>query len=172
MVSCLTSQKPASLSQERICSDMCTCCHTEIEVVNRSFYLTQSQYTDTGPSFSADPVSPGAWQGSHWSTKFLSHWDDSTRKNPHGASGNRNLEISSWISKAAGEPYFIRPESATGTPVHLTSLPSPFSVFACMMVVHSPGPVPVLTAACKLSITTEKEKESAALRASGRSSGQ
>ena len=43
------------------------CCHTEIEVAHQTFYLTQSQYTDTGPtSPSADPITPGAWQGSHW----------------------------------------------------------------------------------------------------------
>ena len=45
-----------------------TCCHTEIEVADQTFNLTQSQYTDTGPtSPSADPITPGAWQGSHWS---------------------------------------------------------------------------------------------------------
>ena len=34
----------------------------------KTFYLTQSQYTDTGPtSPSVDPITPGAWQGSHWS---------------------------------------------------------------------------------------------------------
>ena len=32
------------------------------------FYLTQSQYTDTGPaSPCTDPITPGAWQGSRWS---------------------------------------------------------------------------------------------------------
>ena len=67
-VGCLTSQQQASVSQGRICSDNCTCCHTEIEVADPTFYLTQSQYTDTGPtSPSADPITPGAWQGSHWS---------------------------------------------------------------------------------------------------------
>ena len=70
-----------SVSQRRICSDNCTCCHTEIEVADPTFYLTQSQYTDTGPtSPSADPNAPGAWQGSHWSANFLSHWYDSTPK--------------------------------------------------------------------------------------------
>ena len=60
-----------SVSQGRICSDNFTCCHTEIEVADPTFYLTQSQYTDTGPtSPSADPMSPGAWQGSHWSANF------------------------------------------------------------------------------------------------------
>ena len=71
MVGCLTSQQQASVSQGRICSDKFTCCHTEIEVADQTFYLTQSQYTDTGPtSPSADPITPGAWQGSHWSANF------------------------------------------------------------------------------------------------------
>ena len=71
-VGCLTSQQQASVSQGRICSDNLTCCHTEIEAADQTFYLTQSQYTDTGPiSPSADPITPGAWQGSHWSASFL-----------------------------------------------------------------------------------------------------
>ena len=61
-VGCLTSQQQASVSQGRICSDNFACCHTEIEVADQTFYLTQSQYTDTGPtSPSADPITPGAW---------------------------------------------------------------------------------------------------------------
>ena len=61
LVGCLTSQRNAGVSQGRICSDKFTCCHTEIEVADPSFYLTQSQYTDTGPaSPSADPITPGA----------------------------------------------------------------------------------------------------------------
>ena len=71
LVGCLTSQQQASVSQGRICSDNFTCCHTETEVADPTFYLTQSQYTDTGPtSPSADPITPGAWQGSHWSANF------------------------------------------------------------------------------------------------------
>ena len=67
-VGCLTSQQHASVSQGRICTDNFTCCHTEIEVADPTFHLTQSQYTDTGPTNpSADPITPGAWQGSHWS---------------------------------------------------------------------------------------------------------
>ena len=67
LVGCLTSQQHASVSQGRICSDDCTCCHTETESADPTFYLTQSQYIDTGPtSPSADPITPGAWQGSHW----------------------------------------------------------------------------------------------------------
>ena len=48
LVGCLTSQQQASVSQGRICSDNYTCCHTEIEVADQTFYLTQTQYTDTG----------------------------------------------------------------------------------------------------------------------------
>ena len=71
LVGCLTSQQQASVSQGRICTDNFTCCHTEIEVADPTFYLTQSQYTDTGlTSPSADPITPGAWQGSHWSANF------------------------------------------------------------------------------------------------------
>ena len=71
LVGCLTSQQHASVSQGRICSDNFTCCHTEIEVADQTFYLTQSQYTDTGlTSPSADPITPGAWQGSHWSANL------------------------------------------------------------------------------------------------------
>ena len=80
LVGCLTSQQHASVSQGRVCSDNCTCCHTEIEVADQTFHLTQSQYTDTGPtSPSTDPITPGAWQGSHW-YQCLSHWYDSTPK--------------------------------------------------------------------------------------------
>ena len=67
----VSSQQQASVSQGRICSDNLTCCHTEIEVADPTFYLTQSQYTDTGPtSPSADLIAPGAWQGSHWNANF------------------------------------------------------------------------------------------------------
>ena len=61
LVGCLTSQQHASVSQGRFCSDNFTCCHTEIEVADQTFHLTQSQYTDTGlTSPSADPITPGA----------------------------------------------------------------------------------------------------------------
>ena len=81
-VGCLTSQQHASVSQGWICSDNCTCCHAEIEVAIQTFHLTQSQYTDTGPtSPSAYPITPGAWQGSHWSANFeVTDQYDSTQK--------------------------------------------------------------------------------------------
>ena len=57
-------------------------CHTEVEAADQTFYLTQSQYTDTGlTSPSVDPITPGTCQGSHWSANILSHWYDSTPKN-------------------------------------------------------------------------------------------
>ena len=64
-------RQQASVSQGRICSDNFTCSHTEIEVADPTFYLTQSQYTDNGStSPSADPITSGAWQGSLWSANF------------------------------------------------------------------------------------------------------
>ena len=92
-VGCLTSQQQASVSQGRICSDNFTCCHTEIEVADQTFYLTQSQYTDTGPtSPSADPRTPGAWQGSQWSANLEVTGMTRPRKNPV-ASGIRTLDL-------------------------------------------------------------------------------
>ena len=46
-----------------ICFHQCTCCHTEVQVADRTCYLTQSWCTDTGPtSPSTDPISqaPGS----------------------------------------------------------------------------------------------------------------
>ena len=92
-VGCLTSQRHASVSQGRICSDNVTCCHTETEVADQTFYLTQSQCTDTGPtSPSADPITPGAWQGSHWSANFSVTGMTRPRKNP-GRSGIRTRDL-------------------------------------------------------------------------------
>ena len=57
LVGCITSQQQASVSHGRVCTDNFTCCHTEIQIADQTFYLTQSQYTDTGPtSPSADPI--------------------------------------------------------------------------------------------------------------------
>ena len=93
LVGCLTSQQHASVSQGRICSDNFTCCHTEIKVAAPTFYLTQSQYTDTGPtSPTAGPITPGAWQGSHWSANFRVTGMTRPRKNP-GSSGIRTRDL-------------------------------------------------------------------------------
>ena len=100
VVGCLTSQQQAGVSQGRICLDNFTCCHTEIEVADQTFYLTQSQYTDTGPtSPSADPIAPGVWQGSHWSANFEVTGMTGPRNNP-GASGIRTRESSALEADA------------------------------------------------------------------------
>ena len=71
LVGCLASKQHASVSQGQICTDNFTCCHTEREAADQTFYLTQSQYTNTvQTSPSADLITPGAWQGSHWSANF------------------------------------------------------------------------------------------------------
>ena len=49
-VGCLASQQHAGVSQGWICSDNFMLCHTETEVADQTFHLTQSQYTDTGPT--------------------------------------------------------------------------------------------------------------------------
>ena len=60
LVACLTSQQHASVSQGRIYLDNCKCCHTKTEVADQTFFLIQSQYTDTEPtSPSADPKQNG-----------------------------------------------------------------------------------------------------------------
>ena len=95
-VGCSTSQQHASVSQGRICSDNCTCCHTETELADHIFHLTQSQYTDTGQtSPSTDPITPGAWQGSHCRADFSVTGMTRPRKNL-AASGiqTRDLPLS------------------------------------------------------------------------------
>ena len=106
-VGCLTSQQHASVSQLRICTDNFTCCHTEIEVADPTFYLTQSQYTDTGPtSPSADPITPGAWQGSHWSANFSVTGMTRPRKIPSqagfepGTFRSRGGRLNHWANEA------------------------------------------------------------------------
>ena len=92
-VGCLTSKQHASVSQGRICSDSFTCCHTEMQVADQTFYLTQSHYTDTGPtSPSADLLTPGTWQGSPWSANFEVTGMTQSRKNP-GASRIRTQDL-------------------------------------------------------------------------------
>ena len=48
-VGCLTSQQHASVSQGRICSNNFTCCHTDTEVADQTFHLTQSILTTCRP---------------------------------------------------------------------------------------------------------------------------
>ena len=72
VVVCWLLNVPATccVSQGRLSSDKLKCCHIEIEVPDQTFNLTQSQYTDTGPtSPNADPTTD-ARQSSHWSASF------------------------------------------------------------------------------------------------------
>ena len=63
---CLTSQQHGSVSQGRICSDKSTCHHTQKKVTGQTCHLTQSQYTDTGPtSPSVVPLTSGSMQDNH-----------------------------------------------------------------------------------------------------------
>ena len=104
------------VSQGRICSDKCTCCHSEIEDADQTFHLTQSQYTDTGPtSPSADGITQGAWQGSHLSAIILSYWYYLTRKNPV-ASGIRTPDLP-LSGRESGERFSNLPH-LRWTPCH------------------------------------------------------
>ena len=85
------------------------CCHSETDVADQTFYLTQSQYTDTGSiSPSADAITPGAWQGSHWRTSF---------------------SVTALIrpGKRSTAKMGIEPRSAAHEAGHLTSTSSPSS---------------------------------------------
>ena len=91
LVGCITSQQHTSVSQGRICLDNLTCCHTETEVADQTFHLTQSQYTDTGPtSPSTDPLTPGRVATGVPFFKSLV-WQDSG-KNP-GVRGIRTRDL-------------------------------------------------------------------------------
>ena len=87
------------------------------EVADQTFYLTQSQYTDTEPtSPSADPISPGAWQGSHWSAN-LSHWCDSTpKKIPAQAGFERGIFRSRGRPHEEHRPSASAPDSVRSFP--------------------------------------------------------
>ena len=97
LVGCLTSQQHASVSQGRICTDNFTCCHTEVEVADPTFYLTQSHYTDTGPtSPSSDSIMPGAWQVASGVSIFKSLvWLD-----PEKSRGERDSNPGSFTPEA------------------------------------------------------------------------
>ena len=121
LVGCLTSQQRASVSQGRICSDNFTCCHTETEVADQTFHLTQAQYTDTGPtSPSTDPITPGAWQGSHWSANF-SHWYDSTpeksRRKRDSNPGSSALEADALTTRPTRR--FVHDETHTHSEAYI-----------------------------------------------------
>ena len=120
LVGCLTSQQHASVSQGRICSDNFTCCHTEIEAADQTIYLTRSQYTDTGPTNpSADPIPPGAWQGSHLSAIFKPLvWLDSekSRRKRDSNPGPSALEADTLTTRPPRRSLEPPPPPPTSTP--------------------------------------------------------
>ena len=62
LVSATGMGDPGIIPHSSHTSDNFTCCHTDIEAADQTFYLTQSQYTDTGPtSPSADPITRQAY---------------------------------------------------------------------------------------------------------------
>ena len=100
-VCCLTSQQHASVSEGRICTDKFTCCHTEIEVADPTFYLTQSQYTDTRPT--SPPIMPGAWQGNNWSANFevtgMTRPTEKSRRKRDSNTGSSALEADALTTR-------------------------------------------------------------------------
>ena len=69
---CLTTQQHASVSRGRIYSDNCMCRHTEAQVADQTFCITQSQCTDTGPTIlCTDPITPGSWQENNNNTNGI-----------------------------------------------------------------------------------------------------
>ena len=91
-VGCLTPLQHASVSRGRICSEKFTCYHTEKKVADQTFYLTQSLYTDTGPTSPiADPITSGTLQGSHLSAM-----------NRPGKTAMAQAGTDSWIFRSRG----------------------------------------------------------------------
>ena len=87
----------ASVSWGRICQDKFTCCHTEKEVADKTFYLTQSRYIDNGPTApSVDPIMAGAWQGSLWSANFYVNSKTQPGKIPPAQVGIEPQIFRSW----------------------------------------------------------------------------
>ena len=65
-VVCLTSQQHASVSQGWICSDNCTCCHTEIEVCRSNSHPVTVYWCPANQS-QPWPYNARCLAGSHWS---------------------------------------------------------------------------------------------------------
>ena len=70
-VCCFTFQQHASVSERQICSDNCTCCHTEIEAADQT---TSPSHSIQTPDLAGSPLECQFF--------FLSHWYDTTRKDP------------------------------------------------------------------------------------------
>ena len=88
-----TSQQHASVSQGRICSDNLRAATLRQKLQTKlSTSPSHSILTPGRPVASTDPITPGAWQGSHWSANFNVTDMTRPRKNP-GASGIRTRDL-------------------------------------------------------------------------------
>ena len=72
LVSCLTSQQHASVSQGTdLLGHLYMLPRSDRNCRDQTFYLTYSRCTDIGQtSPSAHSITPGAWQDRHWSSSF------------------------------------------------------------------------------------------------------
>ena len=121
-------QQHASVPQGRIYSDICTCCHTEIEVTGQTFYLTKSQYTDTGPTGPCtDPITPGAWHCSHCNASFEATGMTRPGKIPTARAG---IELRIFRSRGGRTDY----KAKEAVWLHETSREGRLSSSACMIV--------------------------------------
>ena len=125
LVGCLTSQQHARVSQGRICSDSCTCCHTEKEVADQTCCFIQPRYTVTGlTSSSPDLVSPGQAPG-RIVTRVPTLVTDRTRpdlntkqRNKQNNTNNNNNNNSNTTTTTTSKPAIkqrSKPESGVGT---------------------------------------------------------
>ena len=69
-VGCLSSQKHAGVSQERICSTVQAATPRYKLQIKLAISSSQSILTPNQASPSVDPKTPATFQGSHWSTHF------------------------------------------------------------------------------------------------------
>ena len=92
VLGCLTSQQHASASQGRICSDSCTCCHTETEDADPTFSLTHSILTPGQPvqALTLQRQAPSRVASGVPILKSLAWLDP--EKSPR-SSGNRTLDL-------------------------------------------------------------------------------
>ena len=75
-VGCLLALRTSNMLAFLRDGNKCTCCDTETEGADQTFYLAQSQFSDTVPtSRSADSIMAGVWQENN-SITCLSHWHD------------------------------------------------------------------------------------------------
>ena len=70
----------------------------------QTFHLTRPQDTDTGPtSPSTDPITPSAWQGSHWDANFevtcMSRPRKKSRRKRESNPGSSALEVDALITR-------------------------------------------------------------------------